>query len=209
MGQGPGTPSEPRLVRLGVNIGLPICSPLLMVTGFAGSIEATIASSINPDPVQLLCLGCRSVFSGAGARRRQSGPPVRRTLGGQPSISQARAAEAVVAEDLNRLGTGGIAIRRAWWESVRECLIFGLGPNGCWFKPNRVFGITSFRPDPVPARLRCMDPAAPGGGSPDAMTWPRGRHAGSLGLGRKLDGSRFFVYEALINEPESDWKLPR
>ncbi len=52
-----------------------------------------------------------------------------------------RTAEAVAAEDLNQLGTGRIDIWRASWESVREHLIFGLGPNGYWFMPNRVFGV--------------------------------------------------------------------
>ena len=52
-----------------------------------------------------------------------------------------RTAEAVAAEDLNQLGTGRIDIWRTSWESVREHLIFGLGPNGYWFMPNRVFGV--------------------------------------------------------------------
>ena len=53
----------------------------------------------------------------------------------------ARTAEAVAAEDLNQLATGRITMWRSSWESVREHLIFGLGPNGYILMPNRVFGV--------------------------------------------------------------------
>ena len=52
-----------------------------------------------------------------------------------------RTAEAVSAADLNQLGTGRIEIWRSSWESVREHLIFGLGPSGYRFMPNHVFGV--------------------------------------------------------------------
>lgn len=52
-----------------------------------------------------------------------------------------RTAKAVAAEDLNQLATGRIDIWRASWESVREHLLFGLGPNGYWLMPNRFFGV--------------------------------------------------------------------
>ena len=52
-----------------------------------------------------------------------------------------RTAEAVAAEDLNQLGTGRFAVWLSSWESVREHLIFGLGPNGYWFMPNRIYGV--------------------------------------------------------------------
>ncbi len=51
-----------------------------------------------------------------------------------------RTTEAVESQDLNVFGSGRIDIWRTSWASVREHLLFGLGPNGYWFMPNRIYG---------------------------------------------------------------------
>ena len=51
------------------------------------------------------------------------------------------AARTVEAKDLNQLGTGRLDMWLTSWDSVKEHLFFGLGPQGYWFMPNRVFGI--------------------------------------------------------------------
>ncbi len=52
-----------------------------------------------------------------------------------------RTSQALEAQDLNQFGSGRIDIWRTSWESVREHLAFGLGPNGYWFMANRIYGV--------------------------------------------------------------------
>ena len=44
-------------------------------------------------------------------------------------------------QDLNQFGSGRVDLWRTSWESVRDHLPFGLGPNGYWFMPNRIYGV--------------------------------------------------------------------
>lgn len=53
----------------------------------------------------------------------------------------ARTTEAIAARDLNQVGSGRVDVWRTTWESVQAHLLFGLGPNGYWFMPNRVYGV--------------------------------------------------------------------
>ena len=52
-----------------------------------------------------------------------------------------RTVEAAGAKDLNQLATGRLGLWLTSWDSVKDHLLFGLGPQGYWFMPNRVFGI--------------------------------------------------------------------
>ncbi len=52
-----------------------------------------------------------------------------------------RTSQALESQDLNEFGSGRIEIWRTSWESVREHLLFGLGPNGYWYMPNRIYGV--------------------------------------------------------------------
>lgn len=52
-----------------------------------------------------------------------------------------RTSQAFESQDLNQFGSGRIDIWRTSWESIREHLLFGLGPNGYWFMPNRIYGV--------------------------------------------------------------------
>ena len=52
-----------------------------------------------------------------------------------------RTIEAAGAQDLNQLGTGRLDMWLRSWDSVKDHLLFGLGPQGYWLMPNRVFGI--------------------------------------------------------------------
>ena len=45
------------------------------------------------------------------------------------------------AETLNQLSTGRLAFWKTSWESVKDHLPFGLGPQGYWYMPNRIFGV--------------------------------------------------------------------
>lgn len=45
------------------------------------------------------------------------------------------------AKDLNQMGTGRLGLWLTSWESVKDHLLFGLGPQGYLLMPNRIFGI--------------------------------------------------------------------
>ena len=52
---------------------------------------------------------------------------------------------ALESQDPNTFGSGfesgRFDIWRGSWQSVQEHLLFGLGPNGYWFMPNRITGV--------------------------------------------------------------------
>lgn len=52
-----------------------------------------------------------------------------------------RTTDAVEAQDLNQFGSRRIEVWTSTWDSVRDHLSFGLGPQGYWYMPNRVVGI--------------------------------------------------------------------
>jgi len=47
----------------------------------------------------------------------------------------------IQSQDLGQLSTGRIDIWRSAWDSVKDHLVFGLGPHGYYFMPNRIFGV--------------------------------------------------------------------
>lgn len=52
-----------------------------------------------------------------------------------------RTTEAIAAQDLNQVGSGRVNVWLSAWESAQTHLLFGLGPNGYWFMPNRIYGV--------------------------------------------------------------------